>query len=214
MKLFKKIMKRLFQIVLIYFILLLAYTLILETSYNIKYDNSTATENSEIIGTISIYASPIDKITKSRYVGHAWVYIENTSDEPFTINGIVVEPNKGITMGTTQHPTIETSGIWFNIESFNSGYLENVSLTANFYQEDLESLETYLSKHNRWNVFYNCATFASGVWNNSYEGRQTPVFAITPKGLRRDISKIDGYAEDKPFIFSDREYMVPYAKED
>ncbi len=211
MKLLKKVLKWLFILVLAYFLILFVFTIVTETSYKFKYGSSVATENSEIIGSISIYSSPIDKFSRSRTTGHSWIYIENTSNAPFTINGNVVDVGKGITFGTTGHPSISPDGIWFNIESFNSSYLENISLTANFYREDLEQLEYYLSKHNRWNVLYNCATFSSGVWNNLYAGSQTPVFSISPKGLKRDMLKINGYEENEPFIFSKETF--PYNEE-
>ncbi len=199
MKLLKKLIKRLFLLILIYCISLIVYTIATEAYYYNKYGVSTATNNSEVIGTISLYSSPIDKLTPTRFNGHSWIYIENTSNSPFTINGQVVDVNEGITFGTTGHPDLAPTGIWFNIESFNSSYLENVSIKVDFYKEDLEQIEIYLSKHSKWNILYNCATFTSGVWGSTYEGTQTPIFAISPKGLRYDIKKLDNHQVNEPF---------------
>ncbi len=212
MKLFKHIIKRLFQIVLLFCVFLIIYTLITETWYATKYGTSTATQDSEIIGTISVYSSPIDKFSLTRLTGHSWIYIENTSSSPFTINDIVINPGSGITFGTSGHPDLESDGVWFNIESRNSSYLENVSAKGNFYVEDLEQLEIYLAKHNKWNIIYNCATFASGVWNNTYVGSQSPLHAISPKGLRRQIKDIPNYQINEPFIFNYE--MLPYKEKD
>ncbi len=208
MKLFIKILKRIFLVILIYCVFLILYTFVSEKMYSNKYGVSTATENSEVIGTISIYSSPTDKFSTTRLTGHSWIYIENTTNSPFTINGVTVNPNKGITFGTTAHPDVKPSGIWFNVESYNTSYLENISLKSNFYKEDLEQLEIYLSKHNKWNILYNCATFSSGVWNNTFAGSVEPIYAISPKGLKRDISKISGYKDNEPFIINTN--SVPY----
>ncbi len=212
MKLFKKILKWIFISILIYCIGLITYTIVTETYYSSKYGVSTATSDSEVIGTIALYTSPIDKLSPTRFNGHSWIYIKNTSDSPFTINGLTVDVNKGITFGTSGHPDLAPSGIWFNIESFNSSYLENVSIEGNFYKEDLEQLEIYLSKHNKWNILYNCATFTSGVWSSTYEGIKTPVFAISPKGLKRDIKKLDNHKVNEPFILN--ENVSPYTQKD
>ncbi len=208
MKLLRKLLKWIFLLILIYCIGLIVYTVTTEASYYRTYGKSNATQDSEVIGTISLYTSPIDKFSTTRLNGHSWIYIENTSNAPFTLNGIVVEVNQGITFGTSGHPDLKPSGIWFNIESFNSSYLENVSIEGTFYAEDLEQLEIYLSKHSKWNILYNCATFTSGVWNSTYEGAQTPIFAISPKGLRFDIKKLDNHKVNEPFKLNKN--VLPY----
>ncbi len=182
-----------------------------ELNFYRQYGKSSVNENSNKIGEITLYTSPVFKPTIKRYVGHSWIYIYNTSETSFFINGNEVKPNEGISMGTTAMPEFKDKGIWFNIEGYNSTYLNNVSITGDFYEEDLEYLNNYLLKHDRWNIFYNCSTFASRVWNGVSAGQEEKVKAFTPRGMYIKIKKIDDYDKNKEYDVNGE--MIPLNKD-
>ncbi len=176
-------LKNIFYIILLWCIFTISSALIPEIRFLSTYGSSTATTESTKVGTISLYSSPVFLPSPSRVTGHSWVYIKNTTNEDFKILDYTVRPNEGISFGTTSNPSMQARGIWVNLEGNNSLYTENISITSDFYQEDLEYLETYLINHNKWILLYNCTTFARGVWNNSYAGNYYQFTSSTPIGL-------------------------------
>lgn len=185
--------------IILTFILLVSVLIIRENKFINTYGKVDLLEPSEKIGTISLYSSPIKSFSFKRPNGHSWIYIQNTSTEPFTLNGIVIQPNNAISMGTTAHYNISPNGIWFNIEGYNKFYKENISVTTDFYQKDLDYLEIYLENHNRWTLLYNCATFTCGIWNNLSSREVLTVRSITPVGIYNKLQKSDLFELNKPF---------------
>lgn len=188
--------------IIITFLILLSILLVREKIYLNNYGRVDLSESSEKIGEISIYSSPINSFTLKRPNGHSWIYIKNTSNETFTLNGISVLPNDTISMGTTAHYSINPKGIWFNIEGYNSTYKNNISITTDFYQKDLDYLEIYLEHHNRWTLLYNCTTFVCGIWNNLSSREVLTVYSITPLGLYYKLQKLDIHELNKPYYIT------------
>ncbi len=201
---FKNKFKVIITIVFLGFLTIAIQNVIIETNFYNKYGVSTAKETSEIVGTISIYSSPIKYPTLSRFTGHSWIYIVNNSKKNFEIAGITVPPEKGITFGTTANTSFNHKGIWFNLEGNNSYYVENISLKGDFYKEDLEYLNTYLKNHDKWNIIYNCSVFASEIWNSTYVGQDNNLLALTPIGLYNEIEKKDGYSINEEYSVFDK----------
>ncbi len=195
----KIFIKKTFQIMLILTLLFVFITTSQEFYFHYKYGSSSSTVNSKKIGTISLYSSPVPYPTIDKLTGHSWIYIKNTSDEDFYINGDAVPPNEGISYGTTGHPAMEDIGLWINLEKYNSSYKTNISLTDAFYLEDLKYVETYLDHHDKWDILYNCTTFATLLWNNVQAGRNQKIFAISPKTLYNKINKLDNNYKDKHY---------------
>ncbi len=192
------------------------YNLIKEIEFMNTYGRSKATSESEKIGTISLYSSPVRYPTISRVTGHSWIYIYNTSKTAFFINDTYVPPNEGITFGTSSSPSLPKKGIWINVEGYNNylkneyknKYSQNISITADFYEEDLEYLENYLAQHNKWNIIYNCSAFATQIWNNVNAGEDLKIRAFTPLTMYSEIKKTQEYELNKEYTVF--EYYHPY----
>ncbi len=193
-----------FVIALIY----INYVLISEVVFINNFGSSKVTKDSKKIGTMSLYTSPIPYPAPSRLTGHSWIYIYNTSDKPFFVNNTFVPVNDGVSIGTTANPAMPHLGVWLNVEGYNINYLENVSIEKDFYEEDLEYLETYLKYHDKWNLIYNCAYFASELWNNLSTDTTENIRAITPIGLQFKIMEEDNYQVNK--YYTVYEYFKPY----
>ncbi len=192
--------KNFFLVILLLCTISIGVTIGKEYSFLISYGRSEATDESTKIGTISLYASPAYPPTLSRYNGHSWIYIKNLSGKDLDILGYTISPNEGISFGTTGSPKMSSTGIWVNLEGYNHYYRENLSITSDFYEEDLEYLEVYLSEHNKWTLLYNCTTFASGIWNNSLAGQENPVYSITPLNLHNKMSKMANVEVNREYI--------------
>lgn len=176
------------QIIILYLVL---STLIPEIIFFNKYGKSLATSESDIVGTISLYSSPVDNPSLSRLTGHSWIYIVNTSDKDIKILDNIIQPNDTISFGTTSNPAMGFSGIWVNLEGYNKYYRENISITSYLYAEDILYLENYLKFHNKWTLLYNCTTFSNGIWNNLGAGNNYKFSDITPKGLYNSLEKLE-----------------------
>ncbi len=200
-KLFK--IKNIFLLILIFGTLYISITVGKEYAFLLSQGRSEATAESTKIGTISLYTSPVFSPTLSRYNGHSWIYIKNLSDEDITILDYTVKADTGISFGTTGSPKMSTKGIWVNLEGYNRYYLDNLSITADFYQEDLEYLEVYLTNHNKWTLLYNCTTFANGIWNTSYAGQENPVHAISPLSLYYRLVNMKNVEVNREYIITE-----------
>lgn len=200
--------KLFFKILLILALLYIFYNIAVETSFNMQFGRSSATENSEIVGTVSIYSSPVPYPAPNRLTGHSWIYIENTSDESFELANSVVEPNDSISFGTTANPIMHYIGIFVNLEGYNSHYLENISDTKPFYYEDIAYTDNFLKHHNKWNILYNCSTFACDLWNKlGPDDVETNTYhALYPKQLHRQLERSGNSIINKEFFINNYYY--------
>lgn len=123
-----------------------------------------AENNDEIVATLYLCSN----ITVWPVVGHAWIYVENLSDEPIDVgyyNG--VESGDGVSVGSFSFSVWDGWGIYYNLEAYrernNNRYLY-VSKDMN--QADLDKLNNALKSYpNYWGIAGNCATFAFSMWN-------------------------------------------------
>lgn len=202
----KKNIKRffiaIFLIILTCIIFLIAFNGYKEYKFYKNYGSSKATVESKIVGTVSLYSSSIDRPRLERLTGHSWIYLYNTSEENIYLDDFVIKPNNGISIGTTAHPKMPHTGIWFNVEGYNSNYDDNIAITGNLYEEDLEYISTYLKYHDRWDILYNCTTFACEIWNNIYAGKENKFYSLTPKNLYKQIEKSEDYEYNKDYIIN------------
>ncbi len=199
-----KLILRMTVITFIFVFVVVNYVFIEEIIFMQKFGSSKANADSEKIGTVSLYSSAIKYPTPSRITGHSWIYINNTSDKDFYLNDTLVSVDKGVSLGTTANPAMPHVGVWINVEGYNDTYLDNVSVEKDFYKEDLEYLELYLKSHDKWNILYNCAFFATDIWNNLSADREQRIFAISPIGLKLDLIKEENHEINKNYtIFED-----------
>lgn len=195
----EKIVRNTIVMTFILFMVYVNYNFLLEINFNKIFGQSTADENSEKIGTVSIYSSMINFPTPKRLTGHSWIYIYNETDTAFYVSDIFVPPKKGITFSTTANPVMGYTGLWANVEAYNSAYLDNISLTGDFYYEDIAYVEQYLKFHNKWNIVMNCTTFSCELWNNLYAGKDNKLRAFTPEGLYYEILQKNDFELDKSY---------------
>lgn len=162
--------------------------------------------SSDDIALLSIYAD--DGKSESNFLlrnyGHAFLSIENISDNDFVVGDMTVSPNETITIGLWN--VLEHFGVWYNIESNYISeydkYSHRVSLTIGIKNSDLEEISNMISKSDRWNPFFNCSTFAMKTWNLVAEDSEKidSKLLVSPEYLVSKITKFEGYEKNRDCI--------------
>lgn len=127
-------------------------------------DNAFAADEDKI-GYLSIVSDGSGEF----YGTHSFLYFYNTSKKNVSINGYVVAPNKGITIGTFGNKS-EGKGVYVNLEAFfiykYGAYENRVSLTTSISESQLKTMNSTIKNSNKWTTYYNCSWFAEKVWNS------------------------------------------------
>ena len=126
------------------------------------YSVSAFAVDDEVVANISFFC-----VVKSP--GHCWIYIENLSDEPMQVGAYTLEVGKGVSVGTFGPSRNDGKGIYYNVEAYcqtKYGIKSFRTLTQQITLSQVETVsEGILNYDNNWNVFRNCVTFATKIWN-------------------------------------------------
>ncbi len=117
----------------------------------------------DIVGTISL-AFRMSRIS----FGHVWVYIHNTSDEPFEVGLYTVQPGEGVSLGNFNLTRSDGPGLYYNIESYCGnlyGLDGTVSVSDKLTRGRLNAVSETLKNGNHFDPIYNCTGFALTIWN-------------------------------------------------
>lgn len=119
--------------------------------------------DSDIVGTISL-AFRMSHIS----FGHVWVYIHNTTDEPFEVGLYTVQPGEGVSLGNFNLTRSDGRGLYYNIESYcgnKFGLDGTVAVTDKLTYGRLKAVTAALKIGNHFDPIYNCTGFALTIWN-------------------------------------------------
>lgn len=135
-------------------------------------------------------------------LGHAFVSIENISEESLSIIDKVLAPGETVSIGTWS--ILEHFGVWYNVESVyietTDKYNGRYSATIGINTEDLEKIVSFISEKDKWNPIHNCSYFALNLWNEVAEESEfieTP-FIYTPTYISKELEKFDSFMKNKP----------------
>lgn len=121
-----------------------------------------ASDEEEIVATVSVYCY-------SKNPGHCWLYIDNLTNETFTVGAYSLGAYQGVSVATFGFTRHDGWGIYYNVEAYvlNTHGIGNcASFTEELTREELYELsDTILSQKNSWSLFANCTSFAAKVWN-------------------------------------------------
>lgn len=119
--------------------------------------------DSDVVGTISL-AFRLSHIS----FGHLWVYIHNTTDEPFEVGLYTVQPGEGVSLGNFNLTRSDGSGLYYNIESYcgnKYGLDGTIAVTDKLTYGRLKAVTEALKIGNHFDPIYNCTGFALTIWN-------------------------------------------------
>ena len=130
--------------------------------------------------------------------GHCWIYVENLTDETFTVGIYELEPYGGVSVGTFGHTRYDGWGIYYNIEAYvqeTHGIGKCTTFSEQLTREKLEKLSnTIYSYKNSWNYFRNCTSFAAKAWNSISSKKVSallfPTFVRFMMNLRNPEKKV------------------------
>ncbi len=125
------------------------------------------TVSDEKVATLYLCSS----VTLWPVVGHAFIYVENNTDEPIEVGHYEVPAGQGVSVGTLSFSVSDGWGIYYNLEAYRENKNNNMNgiysiseeLDSNEIQKLNESLKSY---PNYWSFGANCATFAFAMWNS------------------------------------------------
>ncbi len=102
-------------------------------------------------------------------LGHLWVYIHNTSDQPIEVGLYTVPVDQGVSIGTFGITRADGMGIYYNVEAYAAnkyGLDSVVCLEDVLTQSELEDVSRTIRNSNVWDpIIFNCMTAAFSIWN-------------------------------------------------
>ena len=166
----------------------------------------TLSVDSSDVALISIVADDGKKDSNIilRNYGHAFLVIENISQDILVIGDREVLPLESITIGLWNIK--EHFGIWYNIESnyiseYNK-YRNRVLITIGINLEDIDSINSEIRACDKWTPIFNCSTFATKLWNLVAEEDEkiNDKLLLSPSYLVKEITKFKGHERQKEII--------------
>ena len=100
--------------------------------------------------------------------GHAWIYIENLTDDTLRIGCYDCPKDEGVSLATYGFQRLDGFGTYYNVEAY-MGHKKSLKRTKSnsmmLTQEQLDKVNEKILKTNEWMPFTNCCFFACKVWN-------------------------------------------------
>lgn len=128
-----------------------------------EYTETTEQENQ--------YVAKIYICAKRQFspLGHLWVYIHNTSDQPIEVGVYTVPVDQGVSIGTFGVTRADGPGIYYNVEAYavnKFGLKSMVCLEDDLTESELEKVSSTIRNSNVWDpIIFNCMTAAFSIWN-------------------------------------------------
>lgn len=122
-------------------------------------------------------------------LGHAWIYIENRSDETLKVGAYTLPPEQGVSVGTFGLTRNDGAGIYYNVEAYcgnRYGLSGLVCVSTGLTRAKLAAVSKVIMSQNFWDpIVFNCTTFAARAWNAG--GGRTVVPFVFPVFVKLQI---------------------------
>ena len=135
-------------------------------------------------------------------LGHAFLMIENVSDNSLDIVDTTLDSNKAMCIGTWS--IREHFGVWYNVESnyYNhyNKYDGRVSVTIGLSEQELDTLCEFIVGNDRWNPLNNCSKFALNAWNSvaTEQERLIKPLIYTPGNIVNQLKQFENFEINRP----------------
>ena len=103
------------------------------------------------------------------FIGHAWIYVENLTDDVIMVGCYPCPAGQGVSVGTSLFTRADGAGNYYNMEAYmgnKKGLSGTKSISMLLDKSQLETVNEKILKTNEWTPFTNCCLFASKVWNS------------------------------------------------
>lgn len=111
------------------------------------------------------------------FFGHAWVYIENRTNETLQVGAYRLPPQQGVSVGSFAFRS-RALGTHYNVEAWCGNHYPmdgTVATKQALSRSALQSVSSTLLNTNFWGVFFNCAAFAATIWNAGSSKKVVPL---------------------------------------
>lgn len=188
-------------------ILLCAYSFCACSQNNIKH---YTTVDSSDVALLSLFT--FDGNSESHFglfnLGHAFLSLENISENNLSIGKNTLAPRKTISIGTW---SIKAHfGVWYNVESnyikdFDK-YNGRVSITCGVSLEDIQKINNFINSHDYWSPLNNCSNFALNLWNTIATKEETleKPLIYSPAKLARALKAFESFEVNRPIETEDK----------
>lgn len=164
----------------------------------------TPIEDSVATMTIVSFDGESESVMGLMNLGHAFIAIENNSEEDILVGKYNLKSGRVVTIGTWS--ILEHFGVWYNVESnyieYCDKYNGRVSLSKQINKDDLEKITTFINDNDKWNIFRNCSYFAVNLWNSVAKSGESFNVGRTPSAIAKSIKLSDGYNQNQTFAVS------------
>lgn len=109
--------------------------------------------------------------------GHAWIYIENLTNETLQVGAYRLPPNQGVSAGSFAFRS-RALGTHYNVEAWCGNHYSmsgTIAARQELSRGALNSVSSKLLNTNFWGVFFNCAAFAATIWNAGSSHKVIPL---------------------------------------
>ena len=140
------------------------------------------------------------------FLGHAWIYIENTFDCDIPVGCYTAKPESGVSVGTFLFTRSDGGGLYYNVETHVAekyGLKSQAWLGMDITKDQLLKVNKEIVSWNYWGLYLNCTFFASKVWNSVSDDfimpMMFPIFTkaqIKTHGGNSDVVMIPAPAEE------------------
>ena len=116
--------------------------------------------------------------TQAVGLGHAWIYIESDFNGDMPVGCYTLKSYQGVSMGTFAFSRSDGPGLYYNIESYcaNEWGLKKQSwLGMDITKDQLVKVSNRIKQWNYWDLYFNCAFFATEIWNCVSSKKMIPI---------------------------------------
>ncbi len=154
----------------------------------------------DICCNLSIYAySDSDESNSSsstKNLGHAFLTFENLTSSTYLIGDYTIKSHESISVGTWPQSITGYSGVCYNFETYYmnvENHSSTVYLKTSLTYSDLSTLNNVIKLSDNWELFNNCSSFATKVWNSVSNTQVNAGMVNTPSNLIDSIKKYNYY---------------------
>ncbi|MBQ8503863.1 MAG: hypothetical protein IJ491_06275 [Clostridia bacterium] len=136
-------------------------------------------------------------------IRHIFLYFENLTDETIRVGRYDLAAYDEVSVGCVGTEGPRGGGVYYNLETVLDHYSNQLALSTELDEGELEDVTDAIKNYNRWDPIFNCYYFAAKGWNAGAD-KSVP-FLIFP-GFASIFIKMKGgksapfdiFAEEKP----------------
>ncbi len=111
--------------------------------------------------------------------GHAWVYIENISENDIQVGAYTLPAGKSVSVGTSSFTGKNGFRLYYNLETLIEKDTDYLSIGDTISANELDAMNRMILNFNHWDPIINCTFSSSAIWNTVSDKTLIPmVFPI------------------------------------